>query len=133
MKITKIKRRWSEHNLVEMETDTPSKGGAKKGWIFPTKAGIRNLHSRLTSYVKSAKIICPMGGKIKIVYRVRGEKVFVIDEPRLPFFSMLMHKHGNQNSTVDEEYKCMRCGEEVPDAVKTLIMMEATLGLEEKK
>lgn len=132
MKITKIHRRWGAPlNLVQMDTDNKSKG-AEKGWIFPTQDGIKFLHQRLTNWIKSAKIICPMGGKIKIVYRIPGEKVFVIDEPRLPFFSMMLHKHGKQNSTVDEEYKCMRCGEEVPAAVKSLIMMEATLGLEVK-
>ena len=131
MKITKIDRRWSgRFNLVQMDEKPKNK---HKAWMFPDRAVIKKLHDRMTRWVKSCKIIAPMNGKIKIVYRVPGEKVFVVDEPRLPFFSLLMHRHGSQNSTVDENYKCMRCGEQVPDAVKTLVMMEATFGLDVKE
>ena len=131
MKITKIDKKYrGRFNLVQMDE---SKKNKHKGWMFPDKVGIRVLTARMTQWVKSCKIIAPMGGKIKIVYRVPGEKVFVVDEPRLPLFSLIMHRHGSQNSTVDEEYKCMRCGEEVPAAVKTLVMMESTFGLDVKE
>lgn len=131
MKITKVNKKWGRfYNLVIMDESPKNK---HKGWMFPDNSVIRNLTDRMTRWVKSCKIIAPMGGRIKIVYRVPGEKVFVVDEPRLPFFSLLMHRHGKQNSTVDENYRCMRCGEEVPEAVKTLVMMESTFGLDVKE
>lgn len=128
MKITKFDKKYQgRFNLVEMEE------GTRKGWVFPDKDVIASITKRLTRWTTSCKVIAPMNGQIKIVYRVPGEKVFVIDEPRLPFFSLMMHKHGKQFSTVDEEYRCMRCGEEVPAAVKSLVMIESTFGLDVKE
>ena len=94
-----------------------------KGWSFLDRDVIK-AYQRKMEYAKSVSSFCPRNGKIRIVYRKPGEKVFVIDQPRLPMFSLLMHHHGKHRATVDEDYKCTRCGKEVPPAVKALVLAE---------
>jgi len=93
------------------------------GWSFLGKEAIDNIQNSMAKATR-VKIVSPRNGKIKIVYRAPGEQVFVVDQPRLPLFSLLMHHHGKTKSTVDSDFKCTRCKKEVPEAVKSIVMME---------
>lgn len=121
---------WNKIRYVTMVDEGPN--DKMTGWSFLPKERIQRFINQM-NVTRTCKVIAPRNGKVKIVFRKRDEKVFVIEEPRLPLFSMLMHHHGIQRSTVDEEYKCTRCGLEVPDAVKSLVMMESTFGLDGSK
>jgi len=95
-----------------------------KGWSFLNKESIMQIQKSMSDFTKSVRIFSPRHGKVKIVFRQPGEMVYVIDQPRLPMFSILMHHHGKHKSTVDIDFKCNRCGKEVPAEVKALVLAE---------
>jgi len=95
-----------------------------KGWSFLSKESIMQIQKSMSDFTKSVRIFSPRHGKVKIVFRQPGEMVYVIDQPRLPMFSILMHHHGKHKSTVDIDFKCNRCGKEVPAEVKALVLAE---------
>ena len=95
-----------------------------KGWSFLPKRRILKIQDSMANYTKSVRVFSPRHGKVKIVFRQPGELVYVIDEPRLPLFSIMMHHHGKHRATVDADYKCTRCGKEVPAIVKSLALAE---------
>lgn len=113
-------------------TEEGKKYRPQRSWSYLPKQGVDLIQRNLAgNYRKSYSIVTPRRDVV-VIYRKPESKVFVVDEPRVPPFALILHHHGSQSSAVDEEYKCVRCGAEVPAAVKSLVMMEANFGVTEK-
>ena len=109
-----------------------AKGNISRGWSFLPKQQVNELQHGLNRDWRLGKkgysVITPRRDVV-IIYRQPGAKVFLVEEPRIPPFAAILHHHGSQSAPVDEEFKCIRCGIEVPQSIKSVAMLETTMGV----
>ena len=115
MKITKFgKYIWDKLNLITLDDE-------KRGWYYIPK---ETVAAHEESLKRPGWPQTKLPRKTKVIYKEPGTRTFIVNEPRLPMFATILHQHGTHKSEVNEEFKCLRCGKDVPEVVKSLVMME---------
>ena len=119
MKITKFgKYLWHRLNLITLDDD-------RRGWYYIPKEGIDFHENQLK---RPGWPYANLSNKTKIIYANPIERVYVVKQPRIPMFATIRHQHGKHKSEIGEDFKCLRCGVEVPETIKSLVMMETLVG-----